>query len=84
MRDIAILVKLLSATITSITLVGCAQDAPVPVQPVSIKSSDFCEIVDKKRDLDWSIHDTPKTITNARRLGAIWDSRCARKPKPTS
>lgn len=76
--------KQVSSIALLLTLAGCSQDAPVPVQPVSIKSETFCEIVDKKRDLDWSIHDTPKSITNARRLGAIWDSRCARKPKPTS
>lgn len=55
---------------------GCAGDTPVPVQPVSIKVHDFCDLVDKKRDLTWSVADTPATITNLRRLGAKWDSRC--------
>lgn len=66
-------------------LTGCAQDQPVPVQPVSIKSSDFCEIVSKPRDLTWSVQDTPATITSLRRLGAKWDTRCGKTTsKPTS
>lgn len=58
---------------------GCAQDAPVPVQPVTIVARDFCELVDKPRDLTWSVNDTKDTITSLRRLGAKWDSRCARR-----
>lgn len=66
-------------------LTGCAQDQPVPVQPVSIRSSDFCDLVKKQRDLTWSVQDTPATITNLRRLGAVWDARCGNtNSKPTS
>ena len=64
-----------------LALAGCAADAPVPVQPVTIKSSDFCEIVSKSRDLTWSIQDTPETITSIRRLGAKHDARCSGKAR---
>lgn len=66
-------------------LAGCAQDQPVPVQPVTIRGSDFCDLVRKQRDLTWSVQDTPATITNLRRLGAVWDARCGKATsKPTS
>lgn len=61
-------------------LAACETPTPsVPVQPVAIVSSDFCEIVDKSRDLSWSIQDTKATITNLRRLAAKWDSRCLKR-----
>ncbi len=61
-------------------LVGCDTVGSTPeVQAVAIKSSDFCEIVDKQRDLTWSVSDSKTTITNLRRLGAKWDSRCAKR-----
>ncbi len=61
-------------------LAGCESFGPVSeVQAVAITSSDFCEIVSKSRDLTWSVNDTKATITNLRRLGAKWDSRCAKR-----
>lgn len=66
---------------------ACASPSPsVPVQPVTIKIDTFCQRIDKDRDLDWSVHDTPRTINNLRRLGAQWDASCAgKKPRtPTS
>lgn len=65
---------------------GCAKEAPptpVAAQPVTIVSRDFCALVDKKRDLTWSVNDTPESITNFRRLGAKWDARCQAATKPT-
>lgn len=77
--------KLFIFMLLIVIMTGCAQDAPVPVQPVSIKSSDFCELVDKKRDLTWSVQDTRQSISNLRRLGAKWDARCGKiNTKPTS
>lgn len=68
-----------------VLLTGCAQDQAVPVQPVSIKSSDFCDLVKKQRDLTWSVQDTPATINSLRRLGAVWDARCGKtNSRPTS
>lgn len=62
-----------------VLLTGCSQDQPVPMQSVTIRGSDFCDIVKKSRDLTWSIQDTKETITNIRRLGAAWDARCGSK-----
>lgn len=77
--------RLLIYIVLLFILGGCAADAPVPVQPVTIRGSDFCEIVSKPRDLTWSVQDTPATITNLRRLGAKWDARCGKtNSKPTS
>lgn len=73
--------RLLYAFCICSVLAGCATEPPVPVQSVSIKSSDFCELVDKRRDLTWSINDTRETVTNLRRLGAKHDARCGNRIK---
>ena len=57
------------------TLAGCA-DTKVPVQPVSIIGSDFCEIQSEK--LTWDVKDTRDTIRNINRFNAKWDSRCGK------
>jgi len=60
---------------------GCSTTAPsVPIQPVTIGVSDFCEIM--KATLpptgkpSWDVSDSVPTITDARRVGAAVDSRC--------
>lgn len=64
---------------------GCAADPPpATVQEVVIKSETFCELVDKRQDLTWSVNDTRETITSIRRMGAKWDARCGKASKPTS
>lgn len=65
---------------------GCAnsEPPPVPIQPVTIKAGDFCDLVDKRRDLTWDVKDTRETINNIRRMGAKWDTRCGKANKPTS
>jgi len=76
-------------------LAGCAKEPPAAplVQPqvVEVTASDFCEIMARLHPtgkLMWSTADTPETITQARRLNAAYDKRCAspttKASKPTS
>lgn len=81
-----VLSVLLLAAIT-LGLAGCEQAQTVPVQPVTIDRSDFCEIM---RDLHpptgkitWDIKDTPATIHQIRRTDAAVDKTCGSK-KPVS
>lgn len=77
--------RLLIYIVLLFILGGCAGTETVPVQPVTIQIDTFCQRVNKERDLTWSIHDTPKSITNLRRLGAQWDASCGKtNSKPTS
>lgn len=62
-------------------LTGCAQDAPAPVQTVTIKASDFCDIMrgtlpESAGKPTWDIGDTRRTIDDARKIGAAVDKRC--------
>lgn len=57
----------------ALLLSGCAQDPPVPVQPVSIVAHDYCQIAEK---LTWEPRDTRPTIDGIRRHNARYDSRC--------
>lgn len=67
----------------ALVLAGCSETKKLELQPVTIKGSDFCDIVDRK--LDWDLQDTRKTIDGVRRLNAKWDSKCGKdKPEPTS
>lgn len=62
---------------------GCSTTAPsVPIQPVTIGVSDFCEIMratlPPTGKPTWDVADSVPTITDARRVGAAVDSRCAK------
>lgn len=63
-----------------VLLTGCAQDQPVPVQPVSIASRDFCStmraVLPPTGKPTWDIGDTRRTITDARKVGAAVDRNC--------
>ena len=63
-------------------LTGCADATKVPVQPVTITGSDFCQIQSGK--LSWDIKDTRATINGINRFNAKWDARCGKSDKPTS
>lgn len=64
-------------------LTGCAGKPEIPVQPVSIIGSDFCQLVPEK--LTWDVKDTRPTIKGIHRLNAKWDAKCSTKAeKPTS
>jgi outer membrane murein-binding lipoprotein Lpp len=65
----------------ALVLTGCADSNKVPVQPVSIIGSDYCQISKK---LSWDIKDTRPTIDGVRRHNAAWDAKCGREAKPTS
>lgn len=62
-------------------LTGCAEKS-VPLQPVSIVGSDFCQTMTEK--LTWDVKDTRQTIRGINRLNAKYDSKCGAKPEPTS
>lgn len=64
-----------------LTLTGCAGQSEVPMQPVSVTGSDFCQTMGEK--LTWDIKDTRPTIRGINRINAKYDSKCG-KPKPTS
>lgn len=65
------------------TLAGCSDPSKVPVQPVSIIGSDFCEIAGSK--MTWDVKDTKPTIRQVNRFNAKWDAKCGGKEaKPTS
>lgn len=71
----------LSIFILLITLLaGCAQDQPVPVQPVAIASKDFCAtmkaVLPPTGKPTWDVADTRQTITDARKVGAAVDRNC--------
>lgn len=71
----------LLAVPVALAAAGCSATGTVPVQPVSITSSDFCEI--QREKLTWDVKDTPETIKGIRRFNVKWDSRCG-KARPTS
>ncbi len=55
----------------------------VPIQPVSIIGSDFCETMGEK--LTWNVKDTRPTIKGINRLNAKFDAKgCGKAEKPTS
>lgn len=76
MRIMALTILLAGSALT-----GCA-DTKVPVQPVSIVGSDFCQIQSGK--LTWDVKDTRPTINGINRFNAKWDARCGKADKPTS
>lgn len=73
------------AVVAALALAGCETLPDTPVQPVSIVSSDFCEIMKDVAPptgkLDWSVQDTPQSIRGVRRLAAAVDRRCL-NPQP--
>lgn len=81
-----ILSFLLLAAIT-FGLAGCDQAQTVPVQPVTINRSDFCEIMKDLHPpsgkITWDVKDTPATIHQIRRTDAAVDKTCSIK-KPVS
>lgn len=67
-----------------LVLTGCSDASKVPVQPVSIIGSDFCDTMGEK--LTWDVKDTRPTIKGINRLNAKWDAKGCGKDaaKPTS
>lgn len=61
-------------------LTGCAQDQPVPVQPVAIAAKDFCAtmkaVLPPTGKPTWDVVDSRQTITDARKVGAAVDRNC--------
>lgn len=72
--------KQLSSAALLLALAGCAQDQPVPVQPVSIASRDFCStmkaILPPTGKPTWDVVDSRQSITDARKVGAAVDRNC--------
>lgn len=72
--------KLLTYLVLLLILGGCAADQPVPVQPVSIASRDFCvtmkAVLPPTGKPTWDVGDTRQTITDARKIGAAVDRNC--------
>lgn len=72
--------KLWIFTLLILLPTGCAQDQPVPVQPVAIASRDFCStmraVLPPTGKPTWDIGDTRRTITDARKVGAAVDRSC--------
>lgn len=66
--------------IVALALAGCS-GKEVPIQPITIVGSDYCEIAEK---IQWDLQDTKKTIDGVRRHNAKWDAKCGKGAKPTS
>jgi hypothetical protein len=69
-------------------LVGCETEKAVQVQPVSIRSDSFCDvmrgILPPLGKPTWDIVDSKQTIRDARKVGAAVDKKCASKTIPPS
>lgn len=72
--------KMLTYLALLLILGGCAADQPVPAQPVSIASRDFCStmkaVLPPTGKPTWDVGDTRQTITDARKIGAAVDRNC--------
>lgn len=68
------------AIVCMLALAGCS-GKDVPIQPITIVGSDYCEIAEK---IQWDLQDTKKTIDGVRRHNAKWDAKCGKGAKPTS
>lgn len=72
--------KILIYLVLLFILGGCAADQPVPVQPVSIASRDFCStmkaILPPNGKPTWDVVDSRQSITDARKVGAAVDRNC--------
>lgn len=73
------------------TLAGCAKDPePAPIAPVKIEvvGHDFCDILRRingpRGHLEWSVSDSPLSITRMRRVNAAYDARCSASSRPAS
>lgn len=76
------MIRIAWAMLAAGLLAGC--EKPVPVQPVTIKGSDFCDIMkatlpDSSGKPTWDVADTHRTIHDARRVGAAVDRRCVKQ-----
>jgi hypothetical protein len=82
-----LLCQLIILAIMGYMLSGCADEKSVAVQPVSIKSESFCEVMrgvlPPTGKPTWDIVDSKPTITDARRIGAAVDKRCNKPSTPT-
>ena len=78
------------AVLAVVSLSGCAETDPPPVavQPVTIGVSDFCETLratlpgNPGHRPRWSVTDDPRTVADARKVGAVVGKRCNPKKKP--
>jgi nitrous oxide reductase accessory protein NosL len=87
----AMLTRLALISGLSAALAGCAKEPePAPVAPVKIEvvGHDFCDILRRingpRGHLEWSVSDSPLSITRMRRVNAAYDARCSASSRPAS